>query len=244
MKKILIIKFLLLFFVVSAQSWEIEYSFKVKNELVNRVFEFPAHLYIDQKGQKLYKVKFGISEEVGKETAKESFVFIAKGHYDYLLYKNPKNTYTISDKINGKEYIFEDKILPQDLKLTNESKQFGSVTLNKAEMFFRGRNYHIWYDSSAKIKAGPWKFENIPGLVYQIYDDNELFVWELTNLEKLDLNIKNPFNNPDNSILSYEEYPKIKYALSEKLKMDLEKRGSKITEQRRDGLELVFEWEK
>lgn len=248
MKKLILLFLVLLFSISNCQGLEIQYKFEVKNTLFNELYEFPAILFLDNKNQQLYTVQYGISEQAKDNTGDSGdFSLIEKGSYSYILYHNNKNIYFIGDKINGKNFIFKDDFSPIKYELKDESKIINNIKLKKAEAEFRGRNYIIWYDPSAEIKGGPWKFTNLPGIAYEIYDNENLFRWTLQKIEKIKSNIKNPFTFKEiqQEALPYTEYPKLKYT-SQVYKKDASQNKGNFSkfEQNRDGLEKTFEWEK
>ncbi|MRM83115.1 GLPGLI family protein [Riemerella anatipestifer] len=242
-----IVMFQLLFCVLFyGQSWEVGYKYEVKNSILNKFFEFPATLKLDKKGQKLYSVQFGIGEQVRENSSNTTFSLIDKSSYLYVLYSNEDALHIIGDEINGKKYLFSDVFLPIKYKITGEKKVINKVELTRAEAEFRGRKYIIWLDMSSSIQGGPWKFTNLPGIAYEIYDEDNLFRWSLNSIKKLNVDIKNPFNSTEfkKESLPYTEYPKLKYTSSVFFGNGTKSTSSyRKVEQNRDGLEKSFEWE-
>ncbi len=66
--------------------------------------------------------------------------------------------------------------------IKNESKNIDKYKCTKAICNFRGRNYTAWFSTDIPVTVGPWKFNGLPGLIFQITDESGLFVW---NLEKI-----------------------------------------------------------
>lgn len=62
--------------------------------------------------------------------------------------------------------------------MIDQFKSVNDVKLQKATTTFRGRNYTAWCDLNTPISQGPWKFNNLPGLVYEISDDALDFNYE------------------------------------------------------------------
>ncbi len=58
-------------------------------------------------------------------------------------------------------------------KLLEETKKIGNITCYKASSSFRGRNYTAWYTPTIKSSFGPWKFQGLPGLILEIYDEDK-----------------------------------------------------------------------
>lgn len=246
MNKIISILTLILYSLSYSQIQTADYEYIVKNANSGQSYKFSAVLSFNGSGDSIYTARFGIDDQ-SKNTDENntSFSISEKGSYDYILFSNNKNSYLISDKINGKQYLFNDNFHLLTYELKNDIKTAGTVKLNKAETEFRGRKYTIWYDASSKIKTGPWKFNNLPGFAYEIYDDENLFHWTLQKVEKINDKIGNPFlDKMKTDILPYTQYPKLKYTTK------VFKRSPQYPdgiyqdfEQKRDGLEKTFEWE-
>ncbi len=225
---------------LSGQSLELQYVYKVRNTMLNKTFEFPAKLYTDANS-KIYVVKYGIAHQMENQNGGGNFFLVDKGSYDYVLWGKDSSNYIIRDKIEEQEYFFEDRPPALIYEITKEQKSFKNITLTKALTQFRGRQYVIWFDANEKAKNGPWKFSNMPGLAYEIYDTEERFRWELIDKKTIP-NIPT-IAPPKEGIISYTEYPKLKYAVSPILQQDMERRGIKNFKQPRNHLEIVFEWE-
>lgn len=64
----------------------------------------------------------------------------------------------------------------------NETKEILGYTCQKATGEFRGRHYTAWFTSEIPVSAGPYKFRGLPGLILEIYDDRNLFVFKAQTL--------------------------------------------------------------
>ena len=49
------------------------------------------------------------------------------------------------------------------------------MVLNFAKLEFGGRIWYAWYCKEYPISEGPYKFKNLPGLVFEIYDSEKIF---------------------------------------------------------------------
>lgn len=78
-------------------------------------------------------------------------------------------------------FFMKEPIALQKWELIDEYKTLNNVSLQKATTSFRGRNYTAWCDLNTPISQGPWKFNNLPGLAYEISDDalDFHFEWQL-----------------------------------------------------------------
>lgn len=245
MKKYIIL--ILLFFnacLCLGQNLYINYKFEVKNTMFNKLFEFPAILQLDKDGQKLYSVSYGIAAQAKEDNLNGGFSLIDTAKYSYILYSNNSEKHYISDVIRNKAYLFEDTFSLIKFNITKEYKIDNNIKLTKAETEFRGRKYIIWFDASSNIKGGPWKFSNLPGIAYEIYDEENIFHWTLQNIVKKTAPFKNPFVNLGQSVLSFKEYPALKYTTSVHQHNPATNKGEYVQyNQKRDGLEILFEWE-
>ena len=53
----------------------------------------------------------------------------------------------------------------------------------KATCHWRGRDYEAWFTAAIPVKAGPWKFGGLPGLIMKVYDTRHVYTWEAVGVE-------------------------------------------------------------
>jgi len=186
-----------------------------------------------------------------KRLSKDSVRFTS-GDY-YVTYFENNELYFRTD-ILDKQYKVKEEIPSFDWELTNETKEKGNTTLYKAKVSFRGRNYTAWYNPEIPIKAGPWKFNGLPGLIYEIYDDAKIFnfSWYLTSLEERDeIRLKSDLFKSIITIKEFTEeldnvYKNIKSTTDSRLPEYLTVVESKVTganNYREKKREIKYEWE-
>ena len=78
----------------------------------------------------------------------------------------------------GEYYLVKDKIGLFDWKLTEETKEISTFPCQKAICNFRGRNFTAWFTTKIPISLGPWKFNGLPGLILEVYDDKKEYYFE------------------------------------------------------------------
>lgn len=243
MKHLLII-LIALFSGLKAQTYELVYALTVIEYPSERTLKDTGKLLVDtQSKEMLYTVAFG-SQDVDNEVRNLNggAMALPRTPYNYTLFTNAEQKFLIKDFIQGKYYELEDQANIH-WKPSNETKMKNNIKLKKATADFRGRTYTAWYDDSAKFNANPWKFVGLKGIVYEVQDDNGRHTWELIKYEKTNASLKNPFD-PAATMVSYRQYPKLRYALSEKLEKALSQNPNRtIFEQPRVDLEIKFEWE-
>lgn len=69
--------------------------------------------------------------------------------------------------------------------LENETKKSGEYSLQKATTDFGGRHWVAWFCKDINISEGPYKFSGLPGLIFELQDDKENFLFKLSKSQKL-----------------------------------------------------------
>ena len=77
----------------------------------------------------------------------------------------------INDQLNW-------KILPETAVIANFNCQ-------KAEVEYGGRNWSAWFTKEIPISEGPYYFQGLPGLILQIQDEQEDYVFIATEIKDL-----------------------------------------------------------
>ncbi|SEW39988.1 GLPGLI family protein [Chryseobacterium wanjuense] len=90
---------------------------------------------------------------------------------NYELINFDMFTYTTEDKINW--------------KLSDETKKMGDYTLQKATADFGGRKWTAWFNKDINISEGPYKFNGLPGLIFELQDSKSNFIFTLVKNRKL-----------------------------------------------------------
>jgi GLPGLI family protein len=91
-----------------------------------------------------------------------------------VIYKNFNQHIMLSE-----ENAFREKVIVQDSlnlltwKISKETKYISKLKCQKAEAFFRGRNYTAWFSTDVPVSHGPWKLHGLPGLILEAYDDKK-----------------------------------------------------------------------
>lgn len=96
-----------------------------------------------------------------------------------------------------------DTLYPMKWALIDEKKKIGEITCFKAETDFRGRHYTAWYAPSIGINNGPWKFGGLPGLITEVYDNENYLFFTLQSIMPTE---KEAVEIPQGPYRNYEEY--------------------------------------
>ncbi len=128
------------------------------------------------------------------------------------------------------------------------TKYFKNYLCKKATTSFRGRTYEAWYTTEIPINFGPWKFSGLPGVILEIKDVTNSFIWKATKIVyPSNKFIKLPYKKYKN--INLKEFVQLKIKNLEYLRARIKSilpRNAIIEkpEQSRRGLELKYEWEK
>ncbi|MGO4708602.1 GLPGLI family protein, partial [Chryseobacterium sp. 2TAF14] len=60
----------------------------------------------------------------------------------------------------------------------------GQYTLQKATTTFGGRNWTAWFSKEVNLSEGPYKFRGLPGLIFEVGDNNDNFIFKLVKSMK------------------------------------------------------------
>lgn len=71
-------------------------------------------------------------------------------------------------------------------KILPETKKVADYQLQKAETNFGGRHWIAWFCSEIPINEGPYKFRDLPGLIFEIEDSKNDYSYKLINSKKLE----------------------------------------------------------
>jgi GLPGLI family protein len=129
-----------------------------------------------------------------KSKAKSQKLITTGNGITYLKVKNggsdPIGNIIFKDYTNNnillRDYGREIKIISDSYtinwEITEESKTFQNMVLQKAECDFRGRHYIAWFNPKISIPDGPWKLRGLPGLIIEAYDEKKHIQFNFTSL--------------------------------------------------------------
>lgn len=128
----------------------------------------------------------------------------------------PKGTRLVVDTLNN-----------FDWKISAETKEINGETCTRAETDFRGRKYVAWFKRDNLIKAGPWKFGGLPGIIFEISDTEKIYNYSLESIEYTDsfpVEVKPPSIYTDDEMISHGAFI-LKWKAN---KQDLEKNNDVV----------------
>ncbi|WP_231463266.1 MULTISPECIES: GLPGLI family protein [unclassified Pedobacter] len=177
------------------------YKYSVQSQI--GMNELNKIIYIDgSKSMEYYIPKkiFSSSEQISETEIRE--VKVSQYKRQHFVLKNLKlNTLKLAENIGPKYFLIDDSLNNFKWNITKEHKKILNYNCTKATVNFRGRIYTAWFAESIPLRFGPWKFGGLPGLILQVSDSENKFVYELTGIDLKSSFDKNLFNIP----LEYEK---------------------------------------
>ena len=77
--------------------------------------------------------------------------------------------------------------------LTNDSKYILNHKTYQAKIASGGRNWVAWYSAEIPFADGPYKFNGLPGLIFEITDTENNYSFKLVQILKSNKNIILPY---------------------------------------------------
>lgn len=118
-----------------------------------------------------------------------------------LIYHVDRKTGLLKTRDIGFNYV-KDSIPKIDWKISNETKEIGTIECTKATTCFRGRDYTAWFSFSVPLPYGPWKLQGLPGLILEAYDTHKEVYFYFKSIEypsqkNLQIIVPDPETNTD-----------------------------------------------
>ncbi len=103
----------------------------------------------------------------------------------YRIYKNyPKDKLTYIEHIPSSTFKFEENLELFNWKLCDETDSIKGYKAQKATCDFGGRSWVAWFSPEIPYNDGPYKFNGLPGLIFNVADTRNHYVFELESIEK------------------------------------------------------------
>ncbi|WJS95663.1 GLPGLI family protein [Flavobacterium johnsoniae] len=142
-----------------------------------------------------------------QSTATNENSYIIKTKDNPKFYKH-NSCILYSDHISLKDFNIKDSIGSFDWQLGSETKTIVGYQCQNATLFFRGRNYTVYFAKDIPFSDGPWKLSGLPGMILEVKTDNDLgqYDWVASKVEIMNAatEITNPFVNKE--IIPYDEF--------------------------------------
>ncbi len=85
----------------------------------------------------------------------------------------------------GYNYFMITSLDKLDWKVEKENKKVENIILQKASTNFGGRKWTAWYNTEIPFQEGPYKFRGLPGLIFEVYDSENIFHYSMVKSQNL-----------------------------------------------------------
>lgn len=199
---------ILLILIVSSQAFSqsvsgtANYSIKLAEDALN----FPAILTFNGNNSK-FQYKNHKNNQWVRDEGEGFFQVIYTDNIGELVIKQENKKHLIIRSFcQKKPYILNDEV-QISWKITKETRLIEGLFCKKATANFRGREYYAWYCPEINTNVGPWKFNGLPGLILEVYDESNNVQIKLQSI-KLQNNIELTVNNLEGKLISQSEFIK------------------------------------
>nr|WP_199161505.1 GLPGLI family protein [Elizabethkingia sp. ASV34] len=94
--------------------------------------------------------------------------------------------------------------------LTSDYKTVDKYKLQKATASFGGRIWNVWFCNDIPLMEGPYKFNGLPGLVFEVSENTNVFKYTLIKIENLTKKLTSlEFNDTSLVFITWDKYSKI-----------------------------------
>lgn len=191
MKKDITILSLFLFVMIQSQTHRFFYTVNFKTDSLS--IEYVKDLMVldvDKNETKFYSNDFLTNDSIR----------IATGEYQYSY---PKFQFNVKRKTGSSENTSYFVLSPlyyslrtndiQKWNILNETKKIGNFKAQKATTNFGGRQWEAWFSSELPFAEGPHKFRGLPGLILELKDLNENYLFSFVGNKNLAKNYDTTF---------------------------------------------------
>ncbi len=122
-----------------------------------------------------------------------------------------KNQLLSTNRVFITQYLVDESAKQTQWNITSDTKEIGGITCQKATARVKGRDYAAWFAPELPYSLGPWKLNNLPGLILEASDSKGEVFFELERIASDATTATIEF--PDKMTqVSLPEYVKIKAA--------------------------------
>ncbi|MHA6727528.1 GLPGLI family protein [Chryseobacterium sp. A301] len=180
MKKLLLLLALNLFSMAICQTHRFLYELNIKKngyeEKTNMTLD------IDKDFVKFYDYEFVLRDSINKATGQTSEAF---SEIDQRLYRKAGSFENRNMFRQGYDYYAISSKDKMNWKIENEHKKVDGFELQKATLAFGERQWTAWFCPEIPFQEGPYKFRGLPGLIFEVYDSEDIFHYSMVKSENL-----------------------------------------------------------
>ncbi len=133
-----------------------------------------------------------------------------RGKFSYDIFKNyPTGKLTTTDRIAMTNYKYEEPYEKPEWEVLPDTMNILGYACQKATCTFRGRDYVAWFTMQIPVSNGPWKFSGLPGLILNVADTENQYVFECSGIETPKEKVVIGMKKENYAKVSKEDYNKV-----------------------------------
>ncbi len=98
------------------------------------------------------------------------------------VFANEKK-YFYKETVQMQDFIIEEPLPELKWKIVNDTLTIYGIQCKKALTNFEGKNWVVWFAPSLPFSSGPYKFNNLPGLIIEVYSEDKTIQYQFAGLE-------------------------------------------------------------
>lgn len=191
MKKIFATLFLFLLIWISSQTHRFFYTVSFKQDsLSNEYSKDLMVLDINKEETKFYSNEFLTNDSI--RVATDEYEFSYPKFIDKVKRKIGTGENTSYFSLSPLYYSLKTTDV-QNWKILNDTKKIGNFKAQKAVTDFGGRHWEAWFSSELAFSEGPYKFRGLPGLILELKDTNENYLFSFVGNKNIAKNYDTTF---------------------------------------------------
>ena len=191
MKKAIATLSLFLFVLIQSQTHRFFYSVNFKiDSLSNEYVKDLVVLDVDKDETKFYSNDFLTNDSIRIETGEYEFSY--PKFKSSLKRKTGTGENTSYITLSPLYYSLKTNDI-QHWKISDETKNIGNFKAQKATANFGGRHWEAWFSTELPFSEGPYKFRGLPGLILELKDSNENYLFSFVGNKNLAKKIDTTF---------------------------------------------------
>ena len=183
MKKAIATLSLFLFVLIQSQTHRFFYTVNFKiDSLSNEYVKDLVVLDVDKDETKFYSNDFLTNDSIRIETGEYEFSY--PKFKSSLKRKTGTGENTSYITLSPLYYSLKTNDI-QHWKISDETKNIGNFKAQKATANFGGRHWEAWFSTELPFSEGPYKFRGLPGLILELKDSNENYLFSFVGNKNL-----------------------------------------------------------
>ena len=91
--------------------------------------------------------------------------------------------YFYKETVQMQDFIIEEPLAELKWKIANDTLSIYGIPCKKATANLEGKNWIAWFAPNLPFSSGPYKFNNLPGLIIEVYSEDKTIQYQFAGLE-------------------------------------------------------------